>query len=61
MKKNNPKSRPETLKRLGSVPYWRGEKRFDDIFAPIYAKVAEKAKKKLETMGADDAENENND
>lgn len=37
-----------TVKRLGPVPFWRGERRVQDQLEEIYRKAVEKAKSALD-------------
>ncbi len=39
------------LKRLGPLPFWRGEKRFVDVFSRFYERAMSESRIRLEKSG----------
>ena len=50
------RSDPPVLRRLGPVPFWRGEQKCLSVLEPIYRGAMENARSALERAPAEDKE-----
>ena len=50
------RSDPPVLRRLGPVPFWRGEQKCHSVLEPIYRKAMENARSALGRAPSEDKE-----